>query len=96
MTTAAPVISFTTPAVQPARLELSTLPSEGKSKFEQAWDILVNDKSWHDLSERDAFKNRHGLEDSEGLEFLGPEEIEELSELLTTVPLRKFNKIMNG
>jgi hypothetical protein len=59
-----------------------------------AWRILENDASWHDPSQKLAYKTKHGLEGYDDLEFLGSEEIEELSILLTTVPLRKFRKLM--
>jgi hypothetical protein len=59
-----------------------------------AWRLLENDVSWHDPSQKHAYKTKHGLEGYDDLEFLGSEEIDELSSLLTTVPLRKLKKLM--
>lgn len=85
--------AYSTPA-DAIKIEKDTYPSAGESKFQQAWRLLENDSSWRDPKQKDAYKTTHGLVEYEDLEFLGAAEIDELSQLLTTVPSRKFLKII--
>jgi len=86
---------MTTPEVS------SSGQGEAKQDLEAAWKVIKNPNSWKTSSEMDAWLTKHGLVESGSetvpyldLEYLDDTEVEELSHLLTTVPLRKFKKFM--
>ena len=81
---------ITTPSVS------SSITTESLSIDDQAWCLLTDEDSWVDPSSMHDFRTKHGLKRSSDLEYLSDTEIEELSDLLTTVPFRKLKKLRSS
>ena len=92
------LVTINTPTPEGA----SANPYTAKPELEAGWKVITNSASWKTSSEMDIWLTKHGLVESGSdeltyldLEYLDDTEIEELSSLLTTVPLRKFKKFIH-
>jgi hypothetical protein len=86
------VVSSDTPMSVSSSL---TATSATASPFCAAWEVLTTERSWLDPSKWAGFQAKHGLYEAKDLEFLSDVEVEELMELLATVPFKKFKKLIS-
>jgi hypothetical protein len=71
------------------------MSSTADSPLAAAWNILISERSWIESSSWALYQSRHGLYEAKDLEFLDEDQIQELSELLATVPYKKFRKFLS-
>ena len=82
-------------APTPISVSLTVPSSATGSTYYDAWDVLTTERSWVDSSQWIVYQTKHGLYEAKDLEFLAEEEVQELSELLATIPYKKFKKLMS-
>ena len=87
------VVSIDTP--MSVSSSLTVMSSTADSPLAAAWNILISERSWIESSSWALYQSRHGLYEAKDLEFLDEDQIQELSELLATVPYKKFRKFLS-
>ena len=87
------VVSIDTP--MSVSSSLTVMSSTAASPLAAAWNILISERSWIESSSWALYQSRHGLYEAKDLEFLDEDQIQELLELLATVPYKKFRKFLS-
>ena len=87
------VVSLDTPMSVSSSLTVMSTTSD--SSLAAAWNVLISERSWIESSSWALYQSRHGVYEAKDLEFLDEDQIQELSELLATVPYKKFRKYLS-
>jgi len=87
------VVSLDTP--MSVSSSLTGMSSTTDSPLAAAWNVLISERSWIESSSWALYQSRHGVYEAKDLEFLDEDQIQELSELLATVPYKNFRKYLS-